>query len=334
MLNSKMGLSLLVVIMVTLQLSGGQLSPSYWTLLPNVVVVEVDGVSRFHHTLTCLGVSETGERPSEVAEGEIAWRRNGKEKEQRGNSYRVALEERLGGGNYSCHSRGGALLNHTTVLLRTPRYRPENINETHPDYLTCTTQNYSGEFRCSWTQREGKVILVSAARGSTDGVDCTVDERNEQWTCRSGKVDITCSVDGSGNGISCLDRKHCPYNEESERMVLTIYTRNRNHNLREYTQSFLISEIVRPDKVSIRKVNQTTVEWSYPESWNTPYSFFPLTFQVRNIRKGLCNDPSNKPHPTDGNQWSIKRKKGLVCVRSQDPLCNSTWSEWTHYNSK
>ena len=70
-----------------------------------------------------------------------------------------------------------------------------------------------------------------------------MDNRDEQWTCRSGKVDITCSVDGSGNNISCLDRKHCPYNEEAERMVLTIYTRNRNHNLKEYTQSFFISEI-------------------------------------------------------------------------------------------
>ena len=87
-------------------------------------------------------------------------------------------------------------------------------------------------------------ITHVSPRGSTDGVDCTVDERDQQWTCRSGKVNITCSVNGSGNSISCLDRKHCPYNEEAERMVLTIYTRNhRNHNLREYTQSFFISEI-------------------------------------------------------------------------------------------
>ena len=33
-----------------------------------VVVVEVDGKSRFHHTLTCLGASEPGQRQSEVAE--------------------------------------------------------------------------------------------------------------------------------------------------------------------------------------------------------------------------------------------------------------------------
>ncbi len=54
----------------------------------------------------------------------------------------------------------------------------------------------------------------------------------------------------------------------------------------------LSPSIVKPDKVSIRKVNTTTIEWSYPSSWSSPFSYFPLTFQIAQI-KGACRRCDN-----------------------------------------
>jgi len=54
---------------------------------------------------------------------------------------------------------------------------------------------------------------------------------------------------------------------------------------------------VRPDVVAISRINKTSVEVGYPHSWNTPSSYFPLIFQVKEIRcrKGKkcdCSKPN------------------------------------------
>lgn len=37
-------------------------------------------------------------------------------------------------------------------------------------------------------------------------------------------------------------------------------------------------------------------------------------------------------HTTKSSQWSVKAKV-MVCVRAQDALCDSHWSDWTEYRS-
>lgn len=49
---------------------------------------------------------------------DIFWKNNGVMQTQRGNLYAVDLEESLGGGNYTCHSQNGSLLNYTVVLIK------------------------------------------------------------------------------------------------------------------------------------------------------------------------------------------------------------------------
>ncbi|XP_064875165.1 interleukin-12 subunit beta-like [Oncorhynchus nerka] len=323
---------------------------------PVVVVVNVDG-SLVQHPLTCLG-SFNREEEGWRRDNDWVWRRDGEEDEEilwmmggeekkKGNSFLVNLEERTGGGIFTCHSLDRTLLKNTTVLVKHLDEQKRILEgSTRTGYMKCSTWNYQGEFHCSWkftTKRVGTIMSVRVARGLSDSenISCSVDASGQQWTCSSssGLSDIMCSVNSSGLGLSCVDRQYCPYAEETDRITLTIYMRT-NYLLEEYSQRFYLSEIVKPDKVSIKKVNSSTIEWSYPVSWNRPISYFPLSFQVKEIkgreRKNgcTCDSPCTKVrttvHTTESRQWSVKAKV-VVCVRSQDALCDSPWSDWTEY---
>lgn len=81
-----------------------------------VLVVEVDG-SLGQQPLSCLWSEDKLMKRDNKTE-DIFWKKNGVDEAQRGNSYNVQLEEGLGGGTYSCHSKNGSLLNHTVVLIQ------------------------------------------------------------------------------------------------------------------------------------------------------------------------------------------------------------------------
>lgn len=80
------------------------------------LVVEVDGTLG-QQPLSCLESPEELTR-RDIKNQDIFWRKNGVQEAQRGNSYLVQLEESLGGGNYTCHSEDGSLLNHTVILIQ------------------------------------------------------------------------------------------------------------------------------------------------------------------------------------------------------------------------
>uniref|UniRef100_A0A4W5NMZ1 Interleukin-12 subunit beta n=1 Tax=Hucho hucho TaxID=62062 RepID=A0A4W5NMZ1_9TELE len=267
------------------------------------------------HPLTCLDGEE---------DEEILWMM-GEEEKKKGNSFLVNLEERTGGGIFTCHSLDRTLLKNTTVLVKHLDEQKRILEgSTRTGYMKCSTRNYQGEFHCSWNftdKRVGTVmvVLIKAFDGRT--------------------LDIMCSVNRSGLGVACVDRQYCPYAEETDRITLTVYMRT-NYLLEEYSQRFYLSDIVKPDKVSIKEVNSSTIEWSYPVSWNSPISYFPLSFQVKEIkgreRKNGCmwDSPRTKVRTTVYilSQWSVNAKV-MVCVRAQDALCDSPWSDWTEYRS-
>ncbi|XP_029368634.1 interleukin 12Ba precursor [Echeneis naucrates] len=311
-----------------------------WTLLPNILVVEVDG-SLGKQTLSCLASQEEVMKRGQY----IVWKKNGVVEPQKGNSYVVQLEESLGGGSYTCHSKDGSLLNHTVVLIQEDETQKRKIlvETDEGDYLKCSAQNYSGTFHCSWTwhkSRVGKVAFIKAWRISDENETwCYVDTDVQRWRCSTGQSNFSCSVDESGHGISCMDEQHCPYAEESQQIFLTIFVRTEHFLVESYSKHFYLSEIVKPDKVRISKINTTMVEWSYPSSWNSPYSYFPLTFQILQLRRGCksCNPCAiSKPtknwrvHSTDRCQFPVKPAATAVCVRAKDAFCNSQWSEWSH----
>lgn len=81
-----------------------------------VLVLEVDGTSG-QHQISCIEMPEDVVRRGNHSQ-DIFWKKNGIEEVQRGNLYQVRLVESLGGGNYTCHSQDGSLLNHTEVLIQ------------------------------------------------------------------------------------------------------------------------------------------------------------------------------------------------------------------------
>ncbi|XP_076878047.1 interleukin 12Ba precursor [Brachyhypopomus gauderio] len=287
-----------------------KVAESYWTLKANELVVDEDIAkygSKFLVPLVC----------GEAFEGQdITWRREGgDELQQKGNRILVMVEERQGG-NYSCYSREGSYLNHTLVLVRWP-YRKIIKGTPEKGYIYCSAKSYSGSFQCSWTwdeKRAGKVVLIKVTRSNQEGI-------------------ITCRMTSNGQGVTCQDQAYCPYAEEWDNINFTVYFQS-NYVIETYHLQFQISDIVRPDMVHIKK-NTTTLELQYPETWSTPFSYFPLTFQVKEIRcrKKNCDCSKHRPrkvHLTQGREWPLK--EGVtVCVRAQDDLCNSSWSEWSRF---
>ncbi|XP_067454907.1 interleukin 12Ba [Thunnus thynnus] len=318
---------------------------SHETLLPNILVVEVDGALG-QQPLSCLDSAEELMRRDDKGQ-DIFWKKNGVEDAQRGNSYLVQLEESLGGGNYTCHNKDGSLLNHTVVLIQEDgtKRRKILVKNDQEDYLKCSTQNYTGEFHCSWTwhsSRIGKVTFIRARRVSDDNdTQCSVDASGQHWTCSSSQRNFTCSIDSSGYGISCLDEQHCPFAEENQQIHITVYVRTAYFLVESYSKRFYLSEIVKPDKVRISKVNTTMIKWTYPSSWSSPYSYFPLTFQITQLRRGCrrCDNPCTDSkatktwtvQSTDICHFEVKHKAKAVCVRAKDALCDSQWSEWSHF---
>ncbi|XP_008417788.1 interleukin 12Ba precursor [Poecilia reticulata] len=346
-LENKMKL-FVVSILCAFLLVSSQNPTTHWTLQPNVLVLEVDGKPG-QQPISCLEMPENVVT-SDNTNQDIIWKKNGVEEAQRGNWYLVRLVESLGGGNYTCHSPDGTLLNYTEVLIQQKETKRRRIlvKNQQQDYLKCSTQNYNGEFHCSWTwdsKRVGKAAFIKAQRMS-DGQNshCSVEPSRHQWMCSSAQSNFSCSVDDGGSGISCLDWQHCPYAEERRQVQVTVFVRTHQFLLESYSKQFYLSEIVKPDKVRISKVNKTLVEWSYPSSWNTPYSYFPLTFQIsqfsRQCRK--CENPCTElKHSkasilssSDVCQFKVKQKIKVVCVRAKDALCDSEWSEWTHVRLK
>ncbi|XP_023153916.1 interleukin 12Ba isoform X1 [Amphiprion ocellaris] len=321
-----------------------QIPRSHWTLLPNILVVEVDGTLG-QQPLSCIELPEELMRIGNQSQG-IFWKKNGKEEAQRGNSYLVRLEESLGGGNYTCHSKDGSLLNHTVVLISEDETKRRKIlvKNDKEDYLKCSAQNYNGEFHCSWAwhpSRVGKVAFIKARRVSDNkSIQCSLDSGSQLWMCSSDHSNFSCTVDDSVRRISCLDKQHCPYAEESQPIHITVYVKTKQFLVENYSKHFYLSEIVKPDKVRIVKINSSVIEWSYPRSWSSPYSYFPLTFQIAQLRGECrrCNNPCTDSKAATTTmvqspnicQFQVWHKAKAVCVRAKDAICDSQWSEWSH----
>uniref|UniRef100_A0A3B4U7W4 Interleukin-12 subunit beta n=1 Tax=Seriola dumerili TaxID=41447 RepID=A0A3B4U7W4_SERDU len=297
-----------IIVSAVLQV-GCQNPRSYWTLLPNILVVEVNG-SLGKQPLSCLESPEEVMRRDNKGE-DIVWKKNGVEEAQRGNSYLVQLEESLGGGNYTCHNKDGSLINHTVVLIQEDETNRRKIlvKNDQEDYLKCSAQNYNGEFHCSWTwhrSRVGSVAFIKAWRVSDENETwCTLDTSVQRWRCSTGQSNFSCSVDKSGHGISCLDEQHCPFAEESQRIHVTVHVKTQHFLVESYSKHFYLSEIVKPDKIAQLKGGCKRCD-------------------------NPCTDSKVTKNLTDNCQFEVKRKAKTVCVRAKDALCNSQWSEWSH----
>ncbi|NWH71859.1 IL12B protein, partial [Piaya cayana] len=147
----------------------------------------------------------------------------------------------------------------------------KSFKEPNQTYLKCEAKNYSGIFICSWmTENESPDVkfTIRSLKGSQGDVTCSspvarADESVIEYTAQ------------------CQKENYCPFAEEHQpiEMFLEVIDDVEYEN---YTSSFFIRDIVKPDPPQCQYVaTNGTVTWTYPRTWSTPKSYFPLTFRVK-----------------------------------------------------
>lgn len=183
-------------------------------------------------------------------------------------------------------------------------------------------------------------LFVSRRAADNSFPACSADASGRHWSCSSARSEVVCSVDDGDARVSCRVEQHCPYAEERQPIQITIHVSSKHFLVESYSRRFYLSDIgetfpgadvlfwkvfpvltfpvvstVKPDKVKIRQVNATMVAWSYPSSWSGPFSYFPLAFQITQLKNTctICEDPCAHSRATKvgvtANVGLDKRKK-------------------------
>ncbi|XP_016380468.1 interleukin-12 subunit beta-like [Sinocyclocheilus rhinocerous] len=297
-----------VILQAALQMAG---STSLRLIKPNVVALEVSNLSSFAVLLHC------GEQ---YGVEEIYWERNGESISQTGNLITVIIDG-LHGGNFTCHRPNRDLLNYTLLLVHPVEF-PKGvlIQSSDREFISCTARNYNGQFHCSWKWHQERiqraVVYFTAIRNSSP---------------------INCTLHSDISGLTCIDTDYCRYSEESRSINLTLFIRNL-YRLEEHHRTFLIRDIVKPDKVSITKIQDDVFEWHPPETWSFPCSFFPLSYEVKVVPNNhSCDYTGSRVEKNETNEthYKVKFKKAYTfCVRAQDPLTKKVWGDWSHHQQR
>ncbi|XP_031427526.1 interleukin-12 subunit beta isoform X2 [Clupea harengus] len=272
-------------------------------LIPNVLILPVNE-SMSTVKLSCGNHS-----------GVISWKHNGNPMKEHGDQITTVLKL-FDEANYTCHSETGNVLNYTLVLQQGIGFRNKILVKSESsDYILCSAKNFDGKFQCTWQleRKEAKCIHFTVARLS------------------GGSENITCSLNGST--LSCEDKSHCPYAEEPSRISMSAYFRSYSR-FEEYHRQFFISEIVKPEKVIITKVEDHTFKWEYPETWSKPPCYFQLIFQVKVVKPNDPCVPETHNKTINVMEFTVPkkyRKSYKLCVRAQEEASNSLWSDWSSY---
>ncbi|KAM8993639.1 interleukin-12 subunit beta isoform 2-T3 [Ara ararauna] len=194
----------------------------------------------------------------------------------------------------------------------------KSFDEPNKTFLKCEAKNYSGIFICSWmTENESPNVkfTIGSLKGSQGDVICSspvahTDTSVTEYTAQ------------------CQKESYCPFAEEHEpiEMFLEVIDEVEYEN---YTSSFFIRDIIKPDPPQCQYVaTNGTVTWTYPRTWSTPKSYFPLTFRVK-----VESTKKHNSQVCDTDEQSIQiptagpRRK--ISVQARDRYYNSSWSEWS-----
>ncbi|XP_060792495.1 interleukin-12 subunit beta [Neoarius graeffei] len=312
MIIKKMNLfSIFALCLTLLRLGDGR---TLRVIKPNVIALEVNGNPMEQKTTVGLSCGD------EFEDTEIHWRKNQRHIHAKGNRIDVTIEAMLGG-NFTCHSASGDVLNHTLVLVSPLDFEKAILLQNdNKEFVTCVARNYSGPFHCSWKWdpiRNGVVVFFQAFRNSSV---------------------INCSLDADNTGLTC-EELQCPFSEEVTRINLTLLVRNQ-YRLEEHQRTFFIHDIIKPGKVDITKAENNEFEWEVPKTWNRPCTFFPLQYEVKVVsHRKDCDETShdhegNHSHSQYVTETRFKvsgRKSYTFCVRAQDSFTNKVWSDWSQH---
>ncbi|XP_072369024.1 interleukin 12Ba precursor [Scyliorhinus torazame] len=286
----------------------------------------------------------------------IHWRLDGVPLSKNAHSNKLNLEvtDRPDAGNYSCHMNStGAIIKHYYILIDVERQTDKILKETNRKYITCQAERFGGTFTCFWTEREIAIFSASFHRDGWNGdtKDCVLTP------CTSSE----CTVQAT-----CTDQTFSPYAEELRQITITVEAAT-SKRYEKHTKHFYIRDILKPaapkELTTTLRLHEVQVNWQYPDSWNSPRSYFPLLSQVsveltsgknRQRRRTRSKDASveslipgratRKIHHRRKSHQSINyytensnlvfsvTKKQLqnirrICVRVKELFFTSTWSE-------
>ncbi|NXY37408.1 IL12B protein, partial [Pomatorhinus ruficollis] len=291
------------------------LESAHWKLQENVFVIESQWDAKAPATpveLTC----DTSEESVYWEKG-LDWKREGK-------TVTAAVKESPDAGNYSCWSQESKELLSSKFLLITRidsqgkmmRWILKSFKEPKDTFLKCEAKNYSGIFTCSWM-----------TENNSPNVKFTIRSLNDP----QGHVSCSSPVALTKGALTtftaqCHKENFCPFAEEHQPidMVLEVIDEVEYENC---TTSFFIRDIIKPDPPQCQYVaTNGTVTWTYPRTWSTPNSYFPLTFKV----KVKSTKRHKKVYDTDEQGVQLPAPgPAEVWVQARDRCYLSSWSEWS-----
>ncbi|XP_061858897.1 interleukin-12 subunit beta [Colius striatus] len=289
-----------------------------WKLRENVYVIE----SEWNDDTPAKKVELTCNTPDEALA--VYWKK-GTELKGTGKTLIAEVKEFPDAGNYTCLTANTHEVVSYDFFLITKidshgqmiRSILKSFQEPTVTFIKCKAKNYSGIFTCSWMTE--------------------IESPNVKFTIRSlkGPEDVTCSTPVAHTDksvteytVQCQKENYCPFAEEHQpiEMFLEVIDEVEYEN---YTSSFFIRDIIKPDPPKCQYVaTNGTVTWTYPRTWSTPKSYFPLTFRVK---VESTKKRGSQVYDVDEQSLQIPSAgpKDKISVQARDRYYNSSWSEWS-----
>ncbi|KAM6251632.1 interleukin-12 subunit beta [Porphyrio hochstetteri] len=292
-----------------------------WQLRENVYVIE----SEWNDETPAKRVELTCNTSDEALQ--VYWKKD-TELKGTGKTLIAELKEFPDAGNYTCLTANTHEIISYNFFLITKidsngqmiRSILKSFKEPNRTFLKCEAKNYSGIFICSWmTENESPNVkfTIRSLKGSQGDVTCSspvahADKSVTEYTAQ------------------CQKENYCPFAEEHQpiEMFLEVIDEVEYEN---YTSSFFIRDIIKPDPPQCQYVaTNGTVTWTYPETWSTPKSYFPLTFRVKVER---TKKHGSQVYDADEQSIQIPKTgpKDKISVQARDRYYNSSWSQWSSF---
>ncbi|NWV41828.1 IL12B protein, partial [Grantiella picta] len=306
-------MSQLLCALLSLLSFAAQLESAQWKLQENVIVVESQWDAEAPATtvqLTCNSSEEA-----------VYWEKDS-EWLQEGKSLSAEVKEFPDAGNYSCLSQQSHRVLSSSLLLIAKidskgnmlRWILKSFQEPKWTFLKCEAKNYSGIFTCSWmteNKSPNMKFTIRSLKGPQDDVSCSSPVALTEGTLTTYTA-------------QCHKEHFCPFAEEHQPIDIFLEVIDEVE-YENYSASFFIRDIVKPDPPQCQYVaSNGTVTWTYPRTWSTPTSYFPLTFQVKVKR------PIHKYTRAQGEPEAVQLPApgpAEVWVQARDRCYLSSWSE-------
>ncbi|NXX31412.1 IL12B protein, partial [Nicator chloris] len=291
------------------------LESAQWKLQENVFVIE----SQWDAEAPASSV----ELSCDTSEEAVYWEKDS-EWRQEGKTLRAAVKEFPDAGNYSCRSQQSHELLSSSLLLIAKidseghmiRWILKSFKEPKWTFLKCEAKNYSGIFTCSWmTENKSPNVkfTIRSLKGPQGDVSCSSPVALPEGALTTYTA-------------QCHKENFCPFAEEHQPIdiLLEVIDEVEYEN---YTASFFIRDIIKPDPPQCQYVaTNGTVTWTYPRTWSTPNSYFPLTFKV----KVKSTKRHKKVYDTEEQSVQLPAPgPAEVWVQARDRCYLSSWSEWS-----